>query len=78
MDIAKGIGIILMVVGHITSSSFGPFVSTIYLFHMSLFSLCQVFIVILNKSFLQSVADKASRLLIPYVIYFCKLLSWIC
>lgn len=37
VDIAKGIGIVLVVVGHIASSSLGPITSIVYLFHMSLF-----------------------------------------
>lgn len=69
VDIAKGIGIILVVIGHIGSSSLNPIVSIIYLFHMPLFFFLSGFYCNTRKCLLQFLTDKACRLLIPYVIY---------
>lgn len=69
LDIIKGIGIILMVLGH---SGF-PFTHFIYLFHMALFFMVSGYLwdykkCLSIKTYIQFVKRKMKTLYLPYVI----------
>ncbi len=78
-DIAKGIGIILVVLGHYTPEEapawYIGFVDFIYCFHMPLFFIIAGFFFdrsTSDKSYLSLVKSKFKRLIVPYFI-----LSWV-
>ena len=68
IDIAKGIGILLVVIGH---SSIPIFMSNfIWAFHMPLFFICSGWVTSWGKySVGEFVANKVRTLLIPFIIY---------
>ena len=69
LDIAKGIGIILVVLGHILVQS--PLVIWIYSFHMPLFFFLSGYLFYFNKEtrFGKFLYKKVKSILIPYFIY---------
>lgn len=75
IDIAKGIGILLVVWGHILLT--GPSHRVIYAFHMPLFFLISGMLFKRDKfdGFGDFVKRRAKRLLIPFVVY--SVITWI-
>lgn len=74
-DIAKGIGILLVVWAHILTT--GTSHRVIYAFHMPLFFLISGMLFRRNKykSFVDFLRKRAKRLLVPFVIY--SIVTWI-
>ncbi|MBB6414014.1 nodulation factor fucose acetyltransferase NolL [Mesorhizobium sangaii] len=80
-DFAKGVLIILVIIGHLLQSviyrdtdSFwlSPYFMAIYMFHMPLFMAVSGYLssgAILRKSFGQAVGDRAMQLLLPMVVW---------
>ncbi len=66
VDILKGIGIILVVIGHVYSGFISKF---IFLFHMPLFFFISGFLFKKNKNQTSYFKDKVKQLLVPYSIY---------
>ena len=71
LDIAKGIGIILIVFGHIRNSDSNPVllnaISFVYYFHVTLFFFISGYFSSPNRSFSEYVRKKVKQLLIPYL-----------
>ena len=65
LDIAKGIGILLVVWGHCSLIGFDE----IYSFHMPLFFFLSGCVLCIRKSYKDIVKKKANQLLIPYVLF---------
>ncbi|KOP78668.1 hypothetical protein AMS59_12700 [Lysinibacillus sp. FJAT-14745] len=76
IDILKGLGIILVILGHIRLSP--ELISYIYLFHMPLFFFISGYLMNINKydSFNQLLKKKTRTLLIPYFTF--SVISIIC
>lgn len=72
-DIAKGIGIILVILGHIKYTD-TLLVQWLYTFHMPLFFFISGYFINKNKTLMQNIKHKAYILLVPYlllsIIYF--------
>ncbi len=74
IDIAKGIGIVLVVWGHTMAAC--PFRQEIYLFHMPLFFILSGYCFTEKKNSLSEILKKNIRAyLIPYIVFFIILLS---
>lgn len=73
LDVARGLGIIAVIWGHITSHWSGNFV---YLFHMPLFFIISGMLFRKEKynSFYSFIKKRSKRLLVPYVIY--SIVTW--
>jgi fucose 4-O-acetylase-like acetyltransferase len=70
IDIAKGIGIILVVIGHfINNKYFGGLKEYIYWFHMPLFFIISGMLYRQRKSFSNFAAKRFKQLLIPYCCF---------
>lgn len=76
IDVLKGLGIILVILGHLRLSP--ELVNYIYLFHMPLFFFISGYLMNIDsyKSFNQLVKKKARTLLIPYITF--SIISIIC
>ena len=69
IDIAKGIGIILVVLGHITPR--GSFINDfIYVFHMPLFFICCGLCFKGNTSFRDLLKKRLRQLMLPFIFFF--------
>lgn len=71
IDISKGIGIILVVIGHLTifSQSFTDVTESIYLFHMPLFFILSGFYCKPSQDFQTYMSNKTKRLFTPFFFY---------
>ena len=71
LDIAKGIGIILIVFGHIRNSDSNPIlldaISFVYYFHVTLFFFLSGYFASPKRSFSEYATKKGKQLLIPYL-----------
>lgn len=67
IDIAKGIGIVFVVWGHVNSM---PLKNIIYIYHMPLFFILSGFCVNFDMNFLSFVKKKINAYVIPYFVYF--------
>ena len=74
LDIAKGIGILLVVFAHINIK--GPIYQTIYSFHMPLFFILAGMTFSTYGSFSEFIGKKAKRLLLPYIVYSLITFAW--
>ena len=74
IDVAKGVGILLVLLGHIKQGGAAP--SIIYAFHMPFFFLISGLLFNPNKfgSYWNFIKSRATRLLIPYFVY--SLITW--
>ena len=73
LDIAKGIGILCIILGHLGYTSFvrgegDPIATYVFQFHVPIFFILAGYTLSERKPFVSFVKDKAQRLLIPYVI----------
>lgn len=68
IDIFKGIGILLVVIGHILAEQkvYTPLYNIIYMFHMPLFFFISGYLYKQNNNIGTHIKDKAIQLLIPY------------
>lgn len=75
IDIAKGLGMFLVIWGHIKHGGITP--SFVYSFHMPLFFFISgmLFNCSGNKSFLPFIKKRARRLLVPYICY--SIVTWL-
>ena len=71
IDIAKGLGCILVILGHFWYNAPHPKVNTlIYSFHIPLFFVCAGFVFKIKKSqFIENVLNKFKRLMIPSLFF---------
>lgn len=67
IDIAKGMGILLVVLGHVRTSA--PLHDTIYLFHMPLFFLLSGMLFKLEEGWWLCMRKKFVHLLLPYLFF---------
>ena len=71
LDIAKGIGIILIVFGHIRNSDSSPMllnaISFVYFFHVTLFFFLSGYFASPKRNFSEYATKKVQQLLIPYL-----------
>ena len=71
LDVAKGIGIILIVFGHIRNSNSNPIllnaISFVYYFHVTLFFFLSGYFTSPNRNFYEYAQKKVKQLLIPYL-----------
>lgn len=77
LDMAKGIGILLMIVGH--TISLGWQKDLIYSFHMPLFFVCSGMTMTLSTNWLawrEAVKKSAKRLLLPALVLFLVMTLW--
>lgn len=70
LDIAKGIGIILVIFGHSLNIG-GRLFQLIFTFHMPLFFLLSGYVFKGNESFLYLLKKRAKTLLLPFMGYYC-------
>lgn len=76
IDVLKGIGIILVIIGHMNTSQIGGGIITyIYSFHMALFFWCTGYLSFNSKSnnqnFFKFFIKKFKKIIIPYILFFC-------
>lgn len=69
IDIAKGIGIILVAIGHLSASGICFLNPILYLFHMPLFFVLSGFFCNPDKPFKEYMVSKSISLLMPYAIF---------
>ena len=74
IDAAKGYGMILVILGHITEYS--PVGMIIYSFHMPLFFFLSGYLFSVKRSFGEFAHNKTRRLIVPYFIYAIPLILW--
>lgn len=74
LDMAKGYGILLVILGHIIKAN--PYSSLIYSFHMPMFLFLSGIVYRSNVDFVSFVKEKAKSLLIPYVLFGLLLAAW--
>ena len=77
LDMAKGIGILLMIVGH--TISLGWQKDLIYSFHMPLFFVCSGMTMVLSNNWLEwreAAKKSAKRLLLPALVLFMVMTLW--
>ncbi len=74
IDAAKGYGMILVILGHITEYS--PVGMIIYSFHMPLFFFLSGYLFSTKRSFGDFACNKTRRLIIPYFAYAVPLILW--
>lgn len=67
IDIAKGLGIVFVVWGHL---NFMPLKNIIYIYHIPLFFILSGFCVNLDMPFLYFIKKKINAYVIPYFVYF--------
>lgn len=74
IDAAKGYGMILVILGHITEYS--PVGMIIYSFHMPLFFFMSGYLFSTKRSFGEFARNKTRRLILPYFVYAIPLILW--
>lgn len=67
LDFAKGVGIVLMVIGHIHANDMLN--KYIYAFHMPLFFIVSGMLYSENKTFIKLVKTRFRALVIPYIVF---------
>lgn len=79
IDIAKGIGIFLVVLGHFAVFA-SPLYHYIYLFHMPLFFFLSGMFFKVDNNIKTTLIRKSKRLLFPYIFYwiFCHIITFLC
>ena len=75
IDMAKGYGIILVIIGHLST----PYITTfIYTFHIPLFFFLSGYVFNGNKGFKDFIVSKIKRLLVPYFCLSVPMILFLC
>lgn len=69
IDVAKGIGVLLVIVGHCLV--YKPVVSVIYSFHVPMFFVLSGLFVKTEDNILEYTSKKIKQLIVPYLVFFC-------